>query len=220
MKNEMMNFERSKKFNEKMYVKYNFSNDEIEQLKSNKILSKMFNVMEMETSLNQLKDLFSCMISNIIYQLVAFKVAREAEVKLFDYLDYDVTPEKLLRMSDEQFKNLKVYGQRIKYIREFSKFVLENQEWWNSISEKSEEEVQKVLKKIPGIGSWSIEMFFIFGLTKTDILSLKDLIIVRGLESLYGDADLKKVKEEIRSYATITSINLWKYVEQGYYKLN
>lgn len=219
MKNEMINFEKSKRFNEKMYVKYYFSSEEIKSLKNNSNLNKMFEVMEIETSLNQFKDLFSCMISNIVYQLVAFKIAREGEIKLFSYLDYNVTPDKLLQISDNKFKELKIYGQRIKYIREFSKFVLDNQEWWNDIEFKSEEEIEKKLKTVTGIGSWSIEMFFIFGMTKSNILSLKDLIILKGLNDLYTDADLKAVKNEISDYSTITSINLWKYIEGGYFKL-
>ncbi len=218
IKSEMIYFEKEQKFNNIMYEEYTFSNEEINSLKNNSNLNKMFEVMEMETSLRKFKSFYACMISNIIYQQVAFKVARYGEVMLFDFLDFDITPEKILKLSQKDFKRFKIHGRRIEYIRNFSNFILENQEFNDNIYSLSEKEIYDTLIKIPGIGEWSIEMLFIFGTPKNDVLSLKDLIIVRGLKELYGDCDLKEVRKAILEYGTITSINLWKFIEQGYYK--
>lgn len=218
MKSEMIYFEKEQMFNKTMYEVHNFSKEEINNLKNNSNLSKMFEVMEMETSLRKFKSFYACMISNIIYQQVAFKVARYGEVMLYDFLDFDITPEKILKLSEKDFKRFKIHGRRIEYIRNFSNFILENQEFNNNIYNLSEKEIYDTLIKIPGIGEWSIEMLFIFGTPKNDVLSLKDLIIVRGLKELYGECDLKEVRKSLLEYGTIASINLWKFIEQGYYK--
>ncbi len=218
VKEKMIFFEKEKEFTNKMYIEHVFSDEEISCLKNNSNLNKMFEVMEMETKLNKFKDYFACMISNIIYQQVAFKVARYSEVMLFDYLDYEVTPEKVLKLSDKEFKRFKIFGRRLKYIRNFALFVIENEEFCKNIYNLSEEEIYDNLILIPGVGSWTLEMFFIFGIPKKDILSLKDLIIVRGLKFLYEEEDVEEIRESILEYGTITSINLWKFIEQGYYK--
>lgn len=216
MKERMIFFEKEYHFNNVMYEKTFFSKEEINALANNPHLNKMFTVMEMEISVNKFKDFFSCMISNIIYQQVAFKVARYSEVMLFDYLDFDITPESILKLSDKQLKKFKIAGRRVEYMRNFAEFVMKNKEFCSNINNLSEDEIYNTLIKIPGIGSWSIEMLFVFGITRKDILSLKDLIIVRGLNKLYGDVDLKSVREDILPYGTITSINLWKFVEKKY----
>lgn len=218
MKEKMIFFEKCRVFNEQMYNKFKFSEFEISSLKNNGKLNKMFEVMEIETELNVFSNLFACMISNIIYQQVAFKVARYSEVMLFDYLQYDVSPEAILKIDDKTFKRFKIFGKRMDYIRNFANFTVENQSFFSNIDTYSEEEIFDILIKIPGIGNWSIEMFFIFGLTKNDILSLQDLIIVKGLKRLYGEVDLTAVKAEINDYATITSVNLWKFIEKEFYK--
>lgn len=221
MKDKMIFFEKSKIFNEKMYEIKPFSTNEIESLKNHGTLKKMFSVMDMETTLKVFKSPFANLISNIIYQQVAFKVARYSEVMLFDYLNYDITPETILSVTDKQFKQFKITGRRIEYMRNFSNFVIENEEFFNNILNKSSEEIYDTLITIPGVGKWTIEMFMLFGLGKSDILSYGDLIIVNGLKDLYGEVDKKKFEDiynEITDFATITSINLWKYMEQGYYK--
>ncbi len=220
VKENLLIFEKSKKFNQLMYKNVHFSDKEVEWLGKHQNLNKMFKVMDMTKGLRMFNDPFAAMISNIIYQLVAFKIARQGEVLLFDYLDYNITPERIIKLTDNEFKMLKIYGQRIPYIKNFAQFALDNPNFLKEVDQISEKEIERTLKKISGIGRWSIEMFFIFGLGKKDILSLGDLIIVRGLKNIYGEMSPKELREkrlELLEYGTIISLNLWKYIEEKYY---
>ncbi len=218
----MVLFEKSYEFEKRMYKKVEFSNEEISSLLNHEKLGKMFEVMDIEKSLKIFKGPFANMISNIIYQQVAFKVARYSEVMLFDYLEYDVTPKRLLSLTTKDFNRFKITGRRIEYIRNFCEFVIKNKQLFDNIESLSDQDVYDILIDIKGIGNWTIEMYLLFGLGKKDVLSYGDLIIVNGLKDLYGDIDKEKfnqIKNEINDFASITSINLWKYMEQGYYKL-
>ncbi len=223
MKEEMIFFEKVKKFNEKMYETLNFSSDEVNWIINHEKLGKMFDVMDVKKTLRVFNDPFACMISNIIYQQVAFKLARFSEVMLFDYLDFNIIPQSILKLSDKEFKKFKIFGRRVEYIRNFAKYVIDNNSFFENIYNVSEKAIEDEFIKISGIGSWSIEMFFIFGLGKKDILSLKDLIIIKGIENLYGKMDkneLLEIKNELIKYGTIVSINLWSYIEDKYYLKN
>ncbi len=217
----MVLFEKTYKFNQMMYQTLEFTDSEVSALVNHKKLGKMFEVMDVVTTLQVFKDPFANMISNIIYQQVAFKVARYSEVMLFDYLNYEITPEKLLTVTNAEFKRFKIAGRRIEYIRIFCNFVIDNKALFDNITNLDEAEIYDILVSIKGIGKWTIEMFMLFGLGKRDILSYGDLIIVNGLKDLYGDVDkdrFNQIKHEISSFASIASVNLWRYMEQGYYK--
>lgn len=220
MKEKMIAYEKEKLFNQHMYQDYKFSDEEITKLKEHKVLNKMFDKMEIETKLKFFKDPYANMVSNIIYQQVAFKLARYSEVMLFDYLDYEITPEKILSLSNKDFNKFKITGRRIDYIRNFTQFVIDNPEFWSNVYNVDEEELDSTLVTISGVGKWTIEMFKLFALANPNIISLGDLIIVRGIENLYGPCskeELNKIVDEIEDFATIASVNLWKYIEQGYY---
>ncbi len=214
----MIVFEKTNKFNEEMYKYIDFSEEEISEIKNHNKLGKMFDVMDVVLRMKLFKSSFACMVSNIVYQQVAFKVARYSEVMLFDYLDYDITPERILSVTDKEFKKFKIFGRRVDYIRNFAVFTLNNKDFFEKLNYLSEKEIYDELIKIPGIGSWSIEMFFLFGLGKKNILSLKDLIIVKGIKSLYTEEEYMKIndiRDSILHIGTITSLNLWKYNRRG-----
>ncbi len=181
----------------------------------------MFSVMPISTKFQVFNNAFENIISNIIYQQVAFKVARESELRLFAKFNYQLNPRDLIEMSEKAYKAIKITGNRINYIKIICRDYIDNPEFWNNLSDYSDEEIAARLLQIKGIGNWTVEMFLLFGLGRKDVISLGDLIIVNGLKFLYdtdSKQDLKDVVKELRLYGTIVSINLWKFMEQGYYK--
>lgn len=221
MKESMILFEQESLFVKNVVEPRKFSNDEIEYILNHSKFSKMFDVMELNTSYYKFKNSYESVISNIIYQQVAFKVARKSEIKLFAHFNYELDPNVLITLTKKQYKEFGITGRRVDYIINFSNYVLENSKFWNDIETYSDELITKELIKIKGIGLWTIEMFLLFGLGRKDIISLGDLIIVNGLKFLYGDCsseELKTIIKECSNYGTIISMHIWKFMEQGYYK--
>jgi len=60
------------------------------------------------------------------------------------------------------------------------------------IESKKDDDVIAALIECPGIGSWTAEMFLIFGLKRLDVLSLGDAGLQRAAKILYGTGEEKE----------------------------
>ena len=69
----------------------------------------------------------------------------------------------------------------IAYILEFAEKVKDGRINLEEIQKLPEEEAQKALISLKGIGPWTAEMILLFGMQKPDILSYGDLAILRGM---------------------------------------
>ena len=125
--------------------------------------------------------IFSCVISQIIYQQIAYKTAKKQEILFYKLCNYEVTKEKLMKMDDKEFKKIGISGFRLKYIRNTINSDID----FEKLSEYSDEKIYEILTSIKGIGTWTVEMVLLFGMSRSHVISYKDLIIINGLKQLY-----------------------------------
>lgn len=72
----------------------------------------------------------------------------------------------------------------------------------------------KELTKIRGIGQWTAEMFALFVLRHSNILSIGDAGLQRTVKKLYGNtATLKEIGARWEPYCSIASWYLWRYID-------
>ncbi len=75
------------------------------------------------------------------------------------------------------------------------------------------------LTQVKGIGEWTVHMFLIFALRRTDVLPVGDLGIrnairrAYALEELPKPADIERMAERWRPYCTVASWYLWRSLE-------
>ncbi|BFZ59206.1 3-methyladenine DNA glycosylase [Saitoella coloradoensis] len=90
----------------------------------------------------------------------------------------------------------------------------------------TDEEVVKTLTAVRGLGVWSAEMFLMFALKRTDVLSTGDLGIQRGMAAWTGrnvkgvkntgkwkymaEKDMVRYAEQFRPYRSIMSWYMWR----------
>ena len=97
----------------------------------------------------------------------------------------------------------------------------------NSFQEKdvermTDKEISKELIQIKGIGQWTVDMFLIFTLNRTDILPFTDLGIQKGIMKILNMKNLPSKKEmEIcsrkwRPYRTLACWYLWRMVDDKF----
>ena len=84
----------------------------------------------------------------------------------------------------------------------------------DALAGMSDDEVIKTLTEIRGIGAWTAEMTMIFCLGRSDVLSLSDYGIRKGLSILHGiglndRAAMQKYKKLYSPYGTTASVYLW-----------
>lgn len=83
-----------------------------------------------------------------------------------------------------------------------------------NLAQMSDEELQRALGALPGVGPWTVEMLLIFTFQRPDVLSFGDLAIKRSLRRLYGHETITReiFAEHCRRYspgATLAGMYLW-----------
>ena len=167
------------------------------------------------------ENYFNALSKSIIYQQLSGKVAKIIYTRFLNLFNSnDPTPDQYLKIKITDLQNIGLSKQKITYINNVSKFFKDNDKKVDFKIE-SEEEVSKKLIAIKGIGQWTIDMFMMFTLCKTDILPTGDLGIKKAFKKLYKLNDLpseKFMKNKSLSwqpYRTIACCYLWMLVDDG-----
>ncbi len=149
----------------------------------------------------------------ILEQQVSLASAKAHFVKLNGYIK-EFTPNEILKLTDEEMRNCQISRQKAKYLGELSTAILNNHIDLDKLSHLSEAEIRKQLTNIKGIGTWTTDVYLMFGLRKKDIFPVGDIAIVTTMKELTG----AKTKEEMISLAerwkplrSLATFFLWHY---------
>ncbi|MBJ47577.1 MAG: hypothetical protein CMG59_00100 [Candidatus Marinimicrobia bacterium] len=158
---------------------------------------------------------FDALSKIIIYQQLNGKVSNIIYTRFQSLFKNKVlNPHQYLKLKNSELRNIGLSTQKIKYIRNLSDFFI-NKGSAIQFNTASIKEISKELIIIKGIGQWTIDIFMMSALFKTDILPLDDLGIKKGFKKLYNlselpsEAFMKKTSLEWRPYRTIVSYYLW-----------
>ena len=162
------------------------------------------------------EDPFKSLIKYIINQQLSIQSAKAIYTRFLDLFNNKPTPTTLNVINDAILKDIGVSKQKINYIKEITKYFLNHNIDFNSLTNK---EVYDELIQIKGIGPWTIDMFLIFTLYRTDILPIGDLGIKKGFKILYNldelptDQFMIEKSKKWNPYESIASMYLWKIVD-------
>jgi len=168
---------------------------------------------------------FQSLILFILEQQVSLASAYAAFKKLKEKIGY-VTPAKILSLSDEELRSCYFSRQKIIYARELAKAVQSKQLRLHKFSNAHEDEVRIELKKIKGIGDWTVDVYLMHSLRRTDLFPLGDIALVNSLKETKQlhphttKEKMLKISEPWRPYRTIASMILWHaYIQKRGIKL-
>ena len=168
---------------------------------------------------------FQTLILTILEQQVSLASAYAAFRKLRERIGY-VTPVKILSLSDEELRSCYFSRQKIVYARELAKAIQSKQLRLKKFSIAHEDEVRIELKKIKGIGDWTVDVYLMHALQRSDLFPLGDIALVNSLKEvkrLNGNTtreDMLAIAESWRPYRTIASMILWHaYIQKRGIKL-
>mgnify|MGYP001566854940 CR=1 FL=1 len=132
------------------------------------------------------KVYFEHLVRSIVFQQLSGKAANTIYSRFMALLPKGkVTPETILKLSDEEIRGAGISGQKMGYIRDLSQKVKDKEVDLNNLQNLSDEEVISELTKVKGIGRWTAEMFLMFTLTRPDIFSHGDLGLRNAIKMLY-----------------------------------
>lgn len=168
---------------------------------------------------------FQTLILFILEQQVSLASAYAAFKKLKERIGF-VTPAKILSLTDAELRSCYFSRQKIVYARELAKAVQSKQLRLRKFTNAHEDEVRIELKKIKGIGDWTVDVYLMHALQRADLFPLGDIALVNSLKEtkqLHPQTTkekMLKISEPWRPYRTIASMILWHaYIQKRGIKL-
>src|SRR6266542_6120282 len=143
---------------------------------------------------------FQTLIHIILEQQVSLASARAALNKLKERLG-TITPKKLLVLSDEELRACYFSRQKTTYAKCLAQAITSRQINLKKLSVLDDAEIRQQLKTIKGIGDWTVDVYLLFALQRTDVFPLGDLAMVSALKEVKqlsketGQEELLKLSE-------------------------
>jgi DNA-3-methyladenine glycosylase II len=168
---------------------------------------------------------FQTLILTILEQQVSLASAYAAFKKLREKIGV-VTTAKILSLTDEELRACYFSRQKIIYARELANAIESKQLQLKKLSVASNDEVRHELKKIKGIGDWTVDVYLMHALQRTDLFPLGDIALVNSLKETkqlhphITKEEMLEIAEPWRPYRTIAAMILWhSYIKKRNIKL-
>lgn len=168
---------------------------------------------------------FQTLVLTIFEQQVSLAAAYAAFKKLKEKVGY-ITPAKILQLSDAEMKACYFTRQKMGYARGLADAVISKQLRLKKMALLPDEEVRNIMIQLKGIGNWTIDVYLMHALQRTDLFPLGDIALVNSLkEAKQLPKDISKEKmlsiaEPWRPFRTIASMILWhSYIQKRGIKL-
>ena len=155
---------------------------------------------------------FHSVAESIIYQQLNGKAAVTIFKRFTDAAGLPVTPEGILKLSDEQLRAVGLSKQKSSYVRDLAEKTKAGLLDFSRLHEQSNEDVIEHLTQVKGVGVWTAHMFLMFTLRREDVLPTGDYGIQAAMKKHYRKRKLPKPKdmEKIaKAWAPYRSIACW-----------
>lgn len=157
---------------------------------------------------------FETLVHIILEQQVSLASALAALNKLKDRLK-NITPEAFLALSDEELKACYFSRQKTMYTRGLATELLEGRLDLGSLEALTDDAVRARLITLKGIGNWTIDVYLMFVLQRSDIFPVGDLAAINALRRVkrlpkdISKESLLEVAASWQPYRTIATMLLW-----------
>ena len=157
---------------------------------------------------------FQTLILTILEQQVSLASAYAAFKKLKEKIGF-VTADKILALSAAELRACYFSRQKIVYARALATAVKEKTISLRKLALAGEDTVRTELKKIKGIGDWTVDVYLMHALQRSDLFPLGDIALVNSMKEVkqlsqtITKIEMLEIAESWRPYRTIASMILW-----------
>ena len=182
-----------------------------------KVLKKLIKTYKNE-HLNLNNNYFHSLINSIIGQQISVSAADSIKNKFFS-IKKNITPLTVSRFKTNDLRKCGLSRQKILYIRNISKYFLENKNFIKNIKKYSEDEIFDSLILIKGVGKWTIHMFLMFSYGSSNIFPAGDLGFLKAISKLYNiklpisERKLKYLNNKWSPYSSQATWYLWRSLD-------
>lgn len=158
--------------------------------------------------------IFQSLVLTILEQQVSLASAYAAFKKLKEKTGF-VTPKKILSLSDEELKACYFSRQKVVYVKALATAIVSKQINLKELSIATDDDIRQALKQVKGIGDWTVDVYLMHALQRTDLFPLGDIALVNSLKHIkqlhahITKEEMLAIAESWRPYRTIASMLLW-----------
>ena len=168
---------------------------------------------------------FQTMILFILEQQVSLASAYAAFKKLKEKIGI-ITPAKILLLSDEELRACYFSRQKTVYARELANAFLSKRINLKKLSVLPDENIRAEMIQLKGIGHWTIDVYLMHALQRTDLFPLGDIALVNSMKEIkklpkdISREEMLVIAEAWRPHRTVASMILWhSYIKRRNIKL-
>ena len=185
--------------------------------KNDKVLKKIIQKYQKE-NINVNSNYFECLINSIIGQQISVKAANSIKDRFFS-MKLKINPKNISSIDKRKLRKIGLSNQKVNYVKNLSIFFLENSIFIKNIDRYENEEIRRKLILIKGIGNWTIDMFLIFSLSRSNIFPVGDLGLLKAISINYKkklplkEKTLDYYHKKWSPYSTVATWYLWRSLD-------
>ncbi len=162
---------------------------------------------------------FHSLAEAIIYQQLNGKAAVTIFKRFTDVAGTPVTPEGILKLSDQQLRAVGLSKQKTSYVRDLAAKTSSGLLNFNKLLDMEEADVIEHLTQVKGVGVWTAHMFLMFTMRRPDVLPTGDYGIQVAIKKYYRKRklpkpkDMEKIAKAWSPYRSVACWYLWRSLD-------
>jgi DNA-3-methyladenine glycosylase II len=166
------------------------------------------------------EPIFQTLVRSIVYQQLNGKAALTIYNRLAAAAKADpLTPESILKLRPQRMRTLGLSQQKTAYIRELARLTKSGEVNFELCATLEDAHVIEHLTRVKGVGVWTVHMFLIFALRRTNVLPTGDLGVRAAMKKAYNlselpkPAEMEQIAARWHPYCSVASWYLWRSLE-------
>ncbi|CAN5512502.1 DNA-3-methyladenine glycosylase [soil metagenome] len=157
---------------------------------------------------------FETLVYIILEQQVSLSSARAAFLKLKEKLT-DITPESLLKLSDDELRACYFSRQKTIYARHLARAIASKQLDLNSFINLENDAIRTALTQVKGIGNCTVDVYLMMVMHRTNLFPLGDIALIRSIKETkalhpgISKEEIANIAISWQPYQTIAAYLLW-----------
>jgi DNA-3-methyladenine glycosylase II len=157
---------------------------------------------------------FETLVLTILEQQVSLASAYSAYKKLKERIK--ITPQNLLKLSDEELRNCYLSRQKIVYTRELANAIFNKTISLKKFETLPDDVIRTELKALKGIGDWTVDIYLLHALRRTDVFPFGDLALVNAIKMVkeiqsITKEELLELSKKWKPYRSVATMLFWHY---------
>lgn len=159
---------------------------------------------------------FATLVHIILEQQVSLASALSAFNRLKEKLG-EITPENVLRLSDEELKACYFSRQKTVYARELARAILGGSLNLKALAKLPDREAKAELKKIKGIGEWTADIYLLMAMLRADVMPQGDLALhvaykkLKNLQAAPHSEEFQQIAAAWKPFRAAAARLLWHF---------